>query len=95
MLYLEVKTYDLPYLIRSRYMNPPVSRNIVFNELYVDFDEEVTIVEGEVRVGGQEHFYLETNASVVSVGERGQGQVHVLSSTQNLMKTQKQVFTNR
>ena len=27
-------------------MNPPVSRNIVFNELYVDFEEEVTIVEG-------------------------------------------------
>ena len=29
-----------------RYMNPPISRNIVFNELYVDFDEEVMIVEG-------------------------------------------------
>ena len=44
---------DLNYFIaRSfsgdyrRYMNPPVSRNIVFNELYVDFSEEVMIVEG-------------------------------------------------
>jgi len=24
------------------------------------------IIEGEVRIGGQEHFYLETNASLVS-----------------------------
>ena len=44
---------DLNYFIaRSfsgdyrRYMNPPVSRNIIFNELYVDFEEEVMIVEG-------------------------------------------------
>lgn len=44
---------DLNYFIARtfaddyrRYMNPPVSRNIVFNELYVDFEEEVTIVEG-------------------------------------------------
>ena len=29
-----------------RYINPPASRDIVFNELYIDFDEEVTIVEG-------------------------------------------------
>jgi DNA primase len=29
-----------------RYMNPPASRNIIFNELYVDFEKEVTIVEG-------------------------------------------------
>jgi DNA primase len=44
---------DLSYFIARtfagdyrRYINPPVSRNIIFNELYVDFDEEVTIVEG-------------------------------------------------
>tara|TARA_R100001460_G_scaffold104394_2_gene150080 strand:+ start:1889 stop:2824 length:936 start_codon:yes stop_codon:yes gene_type:complete len=30
----------------KRYMNPSVSRNIVFNELYVDFDQEVALVEG-------------------------------------------------
>ncbi len=40
------------YIARSytenykRYLNPSVSRDIVFNELYVDFDREVTIVEG-------------------------------------------------
>jgi DNA primase len=29
-----------------RYLNPPVGRDIVFNELYVDWDEEVVLVEG-------------------------------------------------
>ena len=29
-----------------RYLNPPVSRNIVFNELMINFDKEVIIVEG-------------------------------------------------
>lgn len=44
---------DLNYFIARtftdeyrRYKNPPVSRDIVFNELYVDFDKEVMIVEG-------------------------------------------------
>lgn len=29
-----------------KYKNPPASRDIVFNELYVDFDNDLTIVEG-------------------------------------------------
>jgi DNA primase len=29
-----------------RYLNPPVGRDIVYNELYVDWDEEVVLVEG-------------------------------------------------
>lgn len=44
---------DLNYFIARtftddyrRYKNPPVSRDIIFNELYIDFDKEVTIVEG-------------------------------------------------
>ena len=41
--YFIARTFSGDY---RRYMNPPVSRNIVFNELYVDFDEEVMIVEG-------------------------------------------------
>ena len=41
--YFIARTFSDDY---RRYMNPPVSRNIVFNELYVDFQEEVTIVEG-------------------------------------------------
>ena len=41
--YFIARTYAENY---KRYLNPSVSRDIVFNELYVDFNEEVTIVEG-------------------------------------------------
>jgi hypothetical protein len=30
----------------KRYINPPVMRDIVFNHLYLDFDEDLTITEG-------------------------------------------------
>ena len=33
--------YDWP-----RYKNPPASRDIIFNELYVNWDEDIVIVEG-------------------------------------------------
>jgi xanthine dehydrogenase/oxidase len=35
-------------------------------------NEEITIVQGEVRMGGQEHFYLEPNAHLVIPGECGE-----------------------
>ena len=41
--YFIARTFSDDY---RRYVNPSVSRDIIFNELYVDFDEEVTIVEG-------------------------------------------------
>ena len=40
------------YIARSfvghqrRYLNPPVGRDIVFNELFIDWDEDVVLVEG-------------------------------------------------
>lgn len=39
------------------------------------------IIEGEVRVGGQEHFYLEPHSSVVWTMDHG-NEVHMISSTQ-------------
>lgn len=39
------------------------------------------IIEGEVQVGGQEHFYLEPNSSVVWTSDSG-NEVHLVSSTQ-------------
>jgi len=39
------------------------------------------VIEGEVRVGGQEHFYLEPNSSVVWTMDGG-NEVHMVSSTQ-------------
>ena len=41
--YYIARTYAGNY---KRYLNPSVSRDIVFNELYLDFDREITIVEG-------------------------------------------------
>lgn len=41
--YFIARTYDRGWL---KYKNPPASRDIVFNELYIDFDSDLTIVEG-------------------------------------------------
>ena len=30
----------------KKYLNPPASKDIIFNELYLDFDQDLTIVEG-------------------------------------------------
>lgn len=30
----------------KRYFNPPANRDIIFNHLYINFDEDITIVEG-------------------------------------------------
>ncbi|KDN47751.1 hypothetical protein K437DRAFT_245899 [Tilletiaria anomala UBC 951] len=44
-------------------------------------------LEGETRLGGQEHFYLETNACLVVPG-REDGEMDVYASTQNPSETQ-------
>ena len=43
-------------------------------------------ISGEGKIGGQEHFYLETNCTVVLPSDNGHLEVH--SSTQNCSKTQ-------
>uniref|UniRef100_A0A1D1XDN3 xanthine dehydrogenase n=1 Tax=Anthurium amnicola TaxID=1678845 RepID=A0A1D1XDN3_9ARAE len=48
------------------------------------------IIEGEVHVGGQEHFYLEPNGTLVWTVDGG-NEVHMTSSTQAPMKHQKYV----
>ena len=39
------------------------------------------VIEGEVHVGGQEHFYLEPNSTVIWTLDGG-NEVHMISSTQ-------------
>ncbi|KAH6638411.1 xanthine dehydrogenase/oxidase [Boeremia exigua] len=51
------------------------------------FDQCDKIFEGTTRMGGQEHFYLETNAAL-SIPSGEDGAVEVWSSTQNTMETQ-------
>ncbi|KAL4198306.1 hypothetical protein AMTRI_Chr03g139530 [Amborella trichopoda] len=48
------------------------------------------IIEGEVQVGGQEHFYLETQCSLIWTVDGG-NEVHMISSTQAPQKHQKYV----
>tara|TARA_Y100000592_G_scaffold78013_1_gene122551 strand:+ start:7119 stop:8054 length:936 start_codon:yes stop_codon:yes gene_type:complete len=40
---------------RMKYLNPPTSKNVIFNELFVDWDEPVVLVEGlfDAIVAGQ------------------------------------------
>jgi xanthine dehydrogenase/oxidase len=45
--------------------------------------EDIQILEGEVRMGGQEHFYLEPMSSLVWTTDAG-NEVHMVSSTQVL-----------
>ncbi|OJJ08598.1 hypothetical protein ASPVEDRAFT_89810 [Aspergillus versicolor CBS 583.65] len=51
------------------------------------FKECEVVLSGTTRVGGQEHFYLETNAAV-AVPNAEDGSMDVWSSTQNTMETQ-------
>ncbi|KAK6164152.1 hypothetical protein DH2020_001016 [Rehmannia glutinosa] len=48
------------------------------------------IIEGDVRVGGQEHFYLEPNSTLIWTIDGG-NEVHMISSTQAPQKHQKYV----
>ena len=41
--YFVARTYDSNW---KKYQNPPVSKNIIFNELYVDWSSDLSIVEG-------------------------------------------------
>ena len=40
---------------RMKYLNPPISKNVVFNELFVDWDEPIILVEGlfDAIIAGQ------------------------------------------
>ncbi|XP_062980216.1 xanthine dehydrogenase/oxidase-like [Elgaria multicarinata webbii] len=62
-------------------------RKIEKGNIQKGFQEADHIVEGEMYLGGQEHFYLETHCTIaVPKGEDGEMELFV--STQNLMKTQ-------
>ena len=50
------------------------------------FESADHIVTGELQIGGQEHFYLETQASIVIPKEGGE--MEIFTSTQNAHVTQ-------
>ncbi|XP_070572716.1 xanthine dehydrogenase/oxidase-like [Ptychodera flava] len=46
------------------------------------FASSEKVIEGEVRLGGQEHFYMETHRCIV-IPDLGDQSLHVIASTQN------------
>ncbi|KAB0396072.1 hypothetical protein E2I00_020115 [Balaenoptera physalus] len=56
-------------------------------DLKKGFSEADNVVSGELYIGGQEHFYLETHCAIaVPKGEAGE--MELFASTQNIMSTQ-------
>jgi xanthine dehydrogenase/oxidase len=64
----------------------PDSHALEHGDLQEATDDAEVHVSGTIHVGGQEHFYLETNTTLATPLDNGF--LEVLSSTQNCMKTQ-------
>ncbi|XP_037384165.1 xanthine dehydrogenase/oxidase isoform X1 [Talpa occidentalis] len=83
---------DLPAIIT---MEDAIKNNSFYgSELKIEkgdlkkgFSEADNIVSGELYIGGQEHFYLETHCSI-AVPKRESGEMELFVSTQNPTKTQ-------
>jgi xanthine dehydrogenase/oxidase len=56
-------------------------------DIEAGFADAEQIIEGEIRMGGQEHFYLETQASIV-IPKREDDEIEIWASTQNPTETQ-------
>ena len=67
-----------------------VTKSIVNGNVDEGFAQSPHIIEGEVRIGGQEHFYLETQACIC-VPKPEHGAMEVITSTQSLNHTQHSV----
>uniref|UniRef100_A0A803TZB0 Xanthine dehydrogenase n=1 Tax=Anolis carolinensis TaxID=28377 RepID=A0A803TZB0_ANOCA len=66
-------------------------RKIEKGNIQKGFEEADHIVEGEMYLGGQEHFYLETHCTI-AVPKKEDGEMELFVSTQNLTKTQVSQF---
>ncbi|KAG6088801.1 hypothetical protein E4U15_005074 [Claviceps sp. LM218 group G6] len=70
----------------------PVFREVKKGDTEGAFRDCDYVFTGSIRMGGQEHFYLETNACV-AVPKREDGEMEIFASTQNANETQ--VFAAR
>jgi xanthine dehydrogenase/oxidase len=88
---VDVKYKDLPAIISiddaiAAKSFHPVQHLIEDGDVDEALKQCDVVVEGEMRVGGQEHFYLECNAALVVPGEGDE--LFIYCSTQNPTKTQ-------
>ncbi|XP_008301642.1 xanthine dehydrogenase/oxidase isoform X1 [Stegastes partitus] len=63
------------------------TRTIQKGDLEAGFKQADHILEGEIHIGGQEHFYLETNVTL-AVPRGEDGEIELFVSTQSASKTQ-------
>ncbi|SPO26453.1 probable xanthine dehydrogenase [Ustilago trichophora] len=90
---VQIEYEDLPHILTideaiaaESYFKPRpvIHRGDSSEEGWSQYDH---VLEGETRMGGQEHFYLETNACLVIPGKED-SEIEVVSSTQNPSETQ-------
>nr|XP_057906870.1 xanthine dehydrogenase/oxidase [Doryrhamphus excisus] len=72
--------------IAARSFYQPI-RTIQNGDLEAGFTQADHILEGEIHIGGQEHFYLETNVTV-AVPRGEDDEMEIFASTQNPSETQ-------
>ena len=65
------------------------NREIKVGDVSRGFDYSDHVITGEIHIGGQEHFYMETNSVLVVPKE--DGEMEVFNSTQNAHITQMQI----
>ncbi|CAG8551090.1 15786_t:CDS:10 [Acaulospora morrowiae] len=65
----------------------PFDKSLSTGNIEKGFQESDHVFEGETRIGGQEHFYLETNASLV-IPKPEDNEIEIHASTQNPTETQ-------
>ncbi|KAF8112241.1 hypothetical protein N665_0065s0026 [Sinapis alba] len=95
---VDVKYEELPAIlsikeaIDAKSFHPNTERMLRKGDVELCFqsDQCDKIIEGEVQMGGQEHFYLEPHGSLVWTMDGG-NEVHMISSTQAPQKHQKYV----
>jgi hypothetical protein len=80
---------DLLYLFLHLVHHDQVTHTINTGNIDTGLAESAHIFEGEVRIGGQEHFYFETNGAMVIPEENNE--YTVWASTQNPTITQEYV----
>lgn len=68
---------------------PDSGVDIVVGNLEKGFEESDHVVDGEFRMGGQEHFYLETNAAIAYPVDGNE--IKVISGTQNPSEVQRMI----
>ncbi|KAI3907500.1 hypothetical protein MKW92_010358 [Papaver armeniacum] len=92
---VQVEYEELPSVLsikdalKSNSFHPNTERFLIKGdvELCLKSGECDKIIEGEVHIGGQEHFYFETQGTLVWTLDGG-NEVHMISSTQAIQKHQ-------